>query len=222
MKLKRENNLGIENNIEMEETKQNKQLDVQNILSLGYIYLLVLGILHNAIYFNLIDVNYLEYSSVLDVLISPISVITSSLKSALVFIGIILISIIYVKVLIPLLVKWRRKQQKYQSGKYLKKVNDLDGFTKNNYALLMIMGLFVFGYFIGFGQGKGMKNKSLISENKVEHNYTIDFINGKTVEAKLLGKNSLNVFYIVKGDKTVSIAPIDGNIMKVQKIAKDN
>jgi hypothetical protein len=202
----------------MEASKTKKPVDFQELLSLGYIYLLILGIIHNAVYFNILDVNYLEHSSVLDVLISPISVITASLKSALIFFGIILISILYVKVLIPLVVKLRRKQKKYQSGKYLKKINDLEGLAKNSYALILIMGLFIFGYFIGFGYGRGMKYKSQIADNDIEITHKIEFINGKTINANVLGKNSLSVFYIEKGDEKVSVSPIDGNIMKIQKL----
>lgn len=201
-------------------TKPKKPLGVQETLSLGYIYLLILGIIHNAIYYNSVDVNYLEYSSVLDVLISPISVITSSFKSLFVFIAIIIIGLVYLKLIIPLLVKWRRKQIKYQSGKNLKKINGLDSLSKNNYALLFIIGLFVFGFFIGLGYGRGTKNKKAIANNNIENNYKIDFVNGKSIEAKLIGKNSLNVFYIKKGDTTVSISPIEGNVMKLQKITE--
>ncbi|WP_435412657.1 hypothetical protein [Psychroserpens mesophilus] len=202
----------------MEETNSKKSIDVQEVLSLGYIYLLILGIIHNAIYFNLVDVNYLEHSSVLDVLISPISVITSSLKSSMTFLAIILISVIYVKVLIPLLVRLRRNKKKYQSGKHLKKINGLEAFSKNSYALLFIIALFILGYFLGFGYGRGMKNKTQIAENTIENTHKIEFINGKALNAKVLGKNSLSVFYIEKGDKKVSISPIDGNVLKIQKL----
>jgi ABC-type Fe3+ transport system permease subunit len=199
-------------------TSENNGFQIQEVLSLGYVYLLILGIIHNAIYYNLLGVNYLEYSSILDVLISPVSVITSSLKSSIAFVAIIILSFIYVKILIPLLVKWRKKQKKYQEGKPLEKIQKLDEFSKNSYALLVIIALFVFGYFIGFGYGSGTKNKKLISENDIKHNYQIDFINGNSLEAKLLGKNSLNVFYIQKNEKTVTISPIEGNIESFKKL----
>lgn len=190
-------------------TSENSGFQIQEALSLGYVYLLILGIIHNAIYYNMLGVNYLEYSSILDVLISPVSVITSSLKSSIAFVAIILLSFIYVKILIPLLVKWRKKQKKYQQGEPLEKIQKLDEFSKNSYALPLIIALFVFGYFIGFGYGAGIKNKKRIAANEIEHNYQIEFRNGNTLETKLLGKNNLNVFYIQKDEKTVSISPIE-------------
>jgi hypothetical protein len=113
-------------------TSENSGFQIQEALSLGYVYLLILGIIHNAIYYNMLGVNYLEYSSILDVLISPVSVITSSLKSSIAFVAIILLSFIYVKILIPLLVKWRKKQKKYQQGEPLEKIQKLDEFWRSS------------------------------------------------------------------------------------------
>ncbi|MDT0558782.1 hypothetical protein RM697_08990 [Ichthyenterobacterium sp. W332] len=203
-----------------EKTKNTNSPSIQEILSIGYIYILILGIIHNAIYFNLIDVNYLEYASVLDVLISPVSVITSNMKSLLAFIFIIVLAILYTKVIVPLVVKWRRKNPKYQEGKKLKSINTLESMAKSNYALFTMMALFIFGYFIGFGIGHGGKIKDSIANDTIEHNIKVEYINGETKDVKLIGKNSLNIFYIQKGDKTVSISPIEGNVMKIQKLAE--
>ncbi|MGB3607349.1 MAG: hypothetical protein WA775_10920 [Psychroserpens sp.] len=204
----------------MEKENEKKPVDVQGLLSLGYIYLLILGIIHNAVYYNLLDIQYLEHSSILDVLISPINVITSSLKSALIFLAIVVLSLLYVRGLIPLVVRWRRKQKKYQSGKKLDQINGLDHLAKNRYASLVIMAIFIFGYFVGFGYGRGIKYNLAIAENTIENDYRIDFINSKSIDVKILGKNSLNVFYISQGEKQISISPIDGNVMTIRKLSK--
>lgn len=204
--------------MENEEKKATRKLGIQESLSLGYIYLLILGVIHNAIYYNSIGVNYFEYTSVLDVLITPISVITSSFVSLIAFVVIIVLSLIYVKLLLPLIVKTKRKKEKYQSGKHLENLNLLDNSSKNYASLLIIMSLFFFGFFIGIGAGSGAKYKNNIAENKIKNSHKIDFANGKSIEARLLGKNSLNIFYIQKGDKKVSISPVEGNIMTIRKL----
>jgi len=58
-----------ENNL----SSKNNNIAIQDYLSIGYVFMLILGIFHETIYYKFLGVNILEYSSVLDVLISPIS-----------------------------------------------------------------------------------------------------------------------------------------------------
>jgi len=47
-------------------------LKIQDYFSLGYVYLLILGIFKDVIYYGFLGINILEYASVADVLLSPI------------------------------------------------------------------------------------------------------------------------------------------------------
>ena len=53
--------------------------EIQGFLSIGYVYLIVMGILNETLYYNQIGIDILNYSNILDVLISPISKLTSSI-----------------------------------------------------------------------------------------------------------------------------------------------
>ncbi len=53
----------------------NKVLVLQDYLSIGYLFILVLGVVQETIYYKFLGVNILDYSSILDVLIRPIAVI---------------------------------------------------------------------------------------------------------------------------------------------------
>ena len=46
---------------------------IQEYLSIGYLYLLVLGVIGDSIYYSFFDINIIRYSTVLDVLLSPIA-----------------------------------------------------------------------------------------------------------------------------------------------------
>lgn len=46
---------------------------IQDYVSLGYIYLLGVGVMPDAIYYQKLGVNVLHFTSVLDVLVSPIA-----------------------------------------------------------------------------------------------------------------------------------------------------
>ena len=55
-----------------------KNIDkVQNLLPLGYLFLVILGIVKESIFYYQIGINIIKYSSIMDILISPIAAITS-------------------------------------------------------------------------------------------------------------------------------------------------
>jgi site-specific recombinase XerD len=60
--------------------------EIQGFLSVGYIYLIVMGILNETLYYNQIGIDILNYSSILDVLISPIARLTSNILFLTIFI----------------------------------------------------------------------------------------------------------------------------------------
>lgn len=65
-----------------------KHIDkIQAILPLGYLYLVVLGIIKESVFFYQIGINILNYSSIMDILISPIA---TFLSHPIIFIVIIL------------------------------------------------------------------------------------------------------------------------------------
>lgn len=45
---------------------------LQNLIPLGYLFLVVMGILKESVYFYQLKINILKYSTIMDILISPI------------------------------------------------------------------------------------------------------------------------------------------------------
>lgn len=209
----------MEENQNIETKSQTKQSNysLQDYLSLGYVYILILGIFNQAIYYKFLNVNILEYSSVLDVLISPIAVITSDLKIAGALIFAILFGLLY-KVLLPKYYNWLAKKEKYQLGKNKEKIETALAGVKSNSFTIFITGLMIFSVFIGLGTGKGVKIKNLIDSGEISLSHQINFQDNTTKKVRILGKNSLYVFYLLKGDKEVSVAPIEGNIKSIKKL----
>ena len=50
---------------------------IQHLLPLGYLYLVIVGILKETAFFYQIGINILKYSSIMDVLMSPIATLTT-------------------------------------------------------------------------------------------------------------------------------------------------
>jgi hypothetical protein len=202
--------------------KKQSKLEIQDYLSLGYVLLLILGVLHQTIYYKYLGVNILEYSSVLDVLLSPISVLTSDNKLLIGIVICLVLATVYAKFL-PKYFIWLSKKKKYQSGKRKERnEKSIKAFKEDSGRLIVVMMmLFVIGGFVGFGFGRGSRTQEKIKKGDIELTHQIIFDDKETIDVRMLGKNSLYVFYIRKNDKQVSIAPIDGNIKLIKKIVEN-
>ena len=51
--------------------------DLQKLLPFGYLFLVILGIARESIFYNQLGINILNYSTIMDILISPVSILTS-------------------------------------------------------------------------------------------------------------------------------------------------
>ncbi len=201
-------------------TKKESDLGIQDYLSIGYVFLLILGVLHQTIYYNFLGVNIFEYSSILDVLISPVSVIAGDLKLLVGIVICVVLAIGYAK-LLPKYYAWLSKKKKYQSGKKKVKLDKaLKTFKTGSKQLIFVMiALYIIGAFIGFGVGRGGKTKKRIENGEIKMTHQITFNDGENHKVNLLGKNSLNIIYVVEGKKEVLVSPIEGNIKTIKKIA---
>ena len=198
----------------------NRRLEIQELLSLGYLFLIALGILHNAIAFYYIDINYMEYTSVLDVLISPIAIFTESYRY-LIGIPLLFVFLFIIIFFQRKYYKWVLRKQRYKTDKQREKIEKaLDASKSQGFKLVMICMLFV-GFYIGVGLGKGAKLSKKIEGEDFKLNTHIEFQNQNEEEVYMFHKNTLYAFYIKPNDDKVYIAPIDGNIKQIIKLKKE-
>lgn len=193
---------------------------LQNLLPIGYLYLIILGLIKESMLFNKLGINILKYSSITDILISPIADITSKLG---IFISIV--TFIFILFLLMLLIiknshkKWIQKivtmrDQEVQISK--------SEVTKKIYKFFLILVAFeLFSIFIGLGLGQGNRVAAAIKNNKVQYNYQINFNDDKKEDIYLIDVNSSYYFYVSKGDKRIKIAPL-GSVKNLVLISKEN
>lgn len=180
----------------------------QSILYLGYVLLIVLGILNETLFYRHFGINILEYADILDVLISPISKLTSNIALLIVSLVVILSLLV-----IP------KKSSKFRGKKWVAKFfkidaseTDIDVERKVRGTLIVFSIVFFIGLFIGSGYGKGEKLKDRIELGEVNYDDKIHFIDGQLLKGKLIGKNSSYIFYITKRNSDIKISPISGTI----------
>ncbi len=181
---------------------------IQDYLSIGYLYLLILGIVSDSIYYGILGINILSYSTVLDVLLSPIVRLTSNLAFPIVIIIIPAISYALLKIV-----------QKLNEKKTTQL--SMPGFMSSNKNLTLgwigFSAWLVFSAYMGYGLGGGFKIKGMLKNGDLTIDHRIHFHDQEPQEVKVIGNNSDYIFYILKDSKVVSISPIQENIRRIEK-----
>jgi len=190
----------------MEETTEKPiaNRSIQDYLSIGYLFLLTLGIVRDVVFYGFLNVNVLNYSNVLDVLLSPLAFLAKNPKPT--------IALLVACVIIYYLLKWNHDKKKEKSEEEPKvEANSIDG-------MLFLIALFFISFFLGTGIGSGWKYSDRIKKGDIKMSHQLKFNDGETVPVKLIGNNSQYVFYLLENVKEVSISPIAGNIKAIDRL----
>lgn len=187
-----------------------KHIDkIQAILPLGYLYLVVLGILKETVFFYQIGINILNYSSIMDILISPIA---TFLSHPIIFIVIILF-FVFCYNLPTILYNHGHKNWVKKVFELKKTKDDLPDDEIKNYYLMVSLKFLAVGLlsvYLGFGSAEGNFTSNRIKKNRLHYDYKLNYNTGESEIVSVLESNSVYYFYVSKGEKTVKIAPIGG------------
>jgi hypothetical protein len=187
---------------------------IGHLLPLGYVILVIMGIIRESVFFYQIGINILKYSSIMDILISPIATLTSH---PLVITSIIMM-ISFHFYLPNLLLKndhkpWVRKLLELKETKDKSSQEE----RKNYYITISIKTFFIvlLSFFLGFGIADGYSVSSKIKNNQLDYDYKINFNSGESEDIFLINTNTEYYFFVTKGSQTIKIAPI-GSIKSIE------
>ncbi|CAL2093350.1 conserved membrane hypothetical protein [Tenacibaculum sp. 190524A05c] len=211
--------MSTEEKIESKETNTS-QYGIQDVMSIGYVFLLILGVLNQTIYYGILGINIFEYTTVLDVLISPIAVLSDSWIILVTVIGLVILMIGYFK-LIRMFYDRLAKKEKYQKGKKKEKLDKVRASFNKKYAVIPFILFVMMSMYVGLGVGSGQKIKERINNFDYKYTDVIVFEDGEKLNTKIVGKNSSYVFYVTKEEANINIVPIEGNIKLIKKIKKE-
>lgn len=200
------------------EKMESTQRSLQDYLSLGYLYLLILGIFKDTIFYGYLGVNFINYASIQDILLSPIILLTSNLK-LLLAVFIVIPAFCWIVIYCS---KWYHNRNK--ENDWYKATKTYERWDKifaggNTYGFLIALIIYMlFGGFIGFGFGSGTKISEKLKIGELEMDHQITFTDKETLNINLIGHNSEYLFYAKEKDTTVTITPIQGNIKRIEKL----
>lgn len=187
---------------------------VQRTLPFGYLFLVVLGIIKESIYYYQVGINILKHSNIMDVLISPIADLTST---PIILLGFTILILLWSLASLLISKKFDTDWIKKKIGSK-KPLSDITEEEVSAYFGKYFISMFAFCllcFFLGLGLGSGSKVASKISNNELKYGYEITFGDNQTKEIYLIGSNSSYYFYVEKGNKNVKIAPV-GAIKSVE------
>ncbi|KFF25316.1 hypothetical protein [Chryseobacterium vrystaatense] len=191
---------------------------IQALLPLGYIYLIILGLLKETILFYPLGVNILKYSSITDILISPISDMISNPILILIVLSVALLFFLFQ----TLLIRYSHKNWVQKLLKNYRMNPELDKRELRKALIppfVMLAGFELLALFVGLGIGQGQKIKKRMDSQTLKQNYILTTGSGEGTPIYLIDINSIYYFYVKKDEKQVKIAPI-GSINTLEVINK--
>ncbi len=199
---------------------EKENFGLQDYFYIGYVYLIILGIVSDAIFYGIFGVSYLNYTNILDALISPISLLANNWKISI-FLALMfwLMQMYFSKWMFKLYAFFRVKkwyQKIYNIEKLDKKYAELKK-KKNNLQGLMFI---FFLLFVSMRTGMGIGTKQKVNAEGVIPNYRLVFKDNTKLDVKKIGQNSAYFFYFVPGEKVITVTPIADNLKQIKVLKK--
>ena len=198
-----------------------KKLDLQDVFYIGYLYLIILGIVSDAIFYGIFGVSYLNYTTILDALISPISLLINNWKISL-FLGLMffIMYLYFTRWMFKVYAFFRVKkwyQKMYNIEKWDKKYEEL---AKKKTIIPGMMFIF-FLLFISMRTGMGIGMKQKYNSKEIIPNYTLVFKDNSKLDVRKVGQNSAYFFYFIPGEKVITATPIADNLKQIKVLQKE-
>lgn len=183
-------------------TEKTNTYGVQEYLSLGYIYLILLGMVGDVIFYKFLGINILNYAGISDILMAPINTLLNDFRVLLLVAGALAMGyFLYKKIL-------KSAGNKTQQG-----IADPTSNVKGNLTVLLV---FLTLMFAGLKIGAGSALKERIEKGETKSSHLITFSDNVARRVKIIGQNSGYLFYLPEGEKEILITPISGNIKEIK------
>ena len=188
--------------------KSFKDLGIQDYITLGYLYLVLLGVVNIVIYYSSFNINIFDYISISDILLAPINMLFLNYKFTAMIIVVIGIASYLLK-----FVFWGINQLIEEIA------NKFNKPTKGIVYQPVIAFVVLFSYIflvLSTNMAKGMSSR--VEDKSYKLNTTLTFADNTQKDVFVIATTSVYLFYVEKGEDVVSIMPISGNVKSMKDI----
>ena len=172
-------------------------ISIQDILYYGYIYLLLLGIASESIYYGILDVEVLDFTDILNLLLTPVEHLTQSFVFTLIILG-------FPALLYPLI---RRSHKR----------SPFHRFSARQWWVGISM-LVIFIAYMGLAIGGAKAVREDMRNGTITPNHYLTFEGQDPLPVKLIDIKGDFVFYIERGKQVVSVSPISVSMTRIEKM----
>lgn len=189
---------------------------LQKLLPFGYLFLVILGIFKESVYYYQVGINILRFSTIMDILISPIADLTAHP----IILGAVVLVIIFSYTLPTVLSKqshkkWGQKLAGLKKSKEELTEEEVETHFTNLFIKCLAIGLLSFFVGIGIGSGRALAKK--IESDELSYDYKVTYSTGESEEVCKAGSNSVYYFFLSKGNKAIKIVPV-GAIKSIELV----
>ena len=189
---------------------------MQDALSLGYLYLLAVGIVSDSIFYSYFGIPILRYTDVLDVLLSPLVYLE---RQPIFF---LLIAVTTVATLTALRFQRRRHERRAHDEPYLAKIGGAHAYVSASRRLrwlqFIVPAVTVFAGYVGYAAGAGSNLSDRMRAGTLKLDHRLTMTDGRSMQVRVLGSNSSFAFYVVEGEKRVLISPLKESIAVLEPL----
>lgn len=177
--------------------------NLQTYLPLGYLYLVILGIIKESVQFYQLGINILKYSTVMDILIGPIADLMSHPLIVLGFLALLIMGFLQMKYI------FNKGSEKYFKA-FFGKNKPKEEFTPQDFhrKIIEFYAFLMASFFLGIGLAEGRMVTDRLKDNSLKYNHQLNYNTGESEQVHLVDNNSVYYFYFSKGDKHLKIAPV--------------
>jgi hypothetical protein len=178
--------------------------ELQNILAFGYLCLIIIGMIYEAIYYSFFGINIFEYSEILDFLLAPFR-----RPLTLIYLVIAIVATASGLMLDKWFRKWPKLYRLFHFG--LAKKPWFETYRIWATVATFVLLIIVYGVTVG-----GILHKEIMEKSKP--NIEIRYSNEQpVVRGKSIGKNGSFIF-LLNPENKVQIIPINNDIQLIQPL----
>lgn len=188
--------------------KSFKELAIQDYITLGYFFLVVLGAINIVIYYSSFNINIFDYISIADILLAPINMLFLFYMDT----AMTIISIGIITYLLKFLFLGINKLIESIAGKYSKPARSII-----YQPVLVFIVLFSYKFLV---TSVNMANRvsSRVKSKAYKLDTKLTFEDNTQKDVYVVATTSMYIFYVEKEEDVVTIMPINGNIKSIKEI----